>query len=114
MSSALENSLFEEFKLHGLPLPARQYKFHPLRKWTLDFAWLEKRVAVEVDGGLFIRGRHSRGASQEKDHEKRNSATACGWRVFVFGPKALYRKKRTAQPSAALTFMAGILNRGEL
>lgn len=61
----------------------REYKFHPVRKWRLDFA-LAKGIAVEVEGGIHIRGRHSRGVGMEADMVKYNSALLAGWRVLRF------------------------------
>jgi len=109
MSSKLEESLAQEIKLHGLPTPERQFKFHPTRKFRADFCFVDQRIIVECDGGLFIQGRHSRGATQERDHEKRNLATRAGYRVFIFGPKALRVPKRSGQPSKALEFLRGVL-----
>lgn len=33
-----------------LPEPETQYKFHPKRRWRLDFAWPDFRLSVEVNG----------------------------------------------------------------
>jgi very-short-patch-repair endonuclease len=65
-------------------LPLRQFRFHPSRKWTFDFAWPDHKIAVEVEGGLFIRGRHSRGKGYENDMCKYNHATLMGWKVYRF------------------------------
>ncbi len=73
--------------LTGLPVPAREYRFHPQRKWRFDFAWPLYKVAVEVDGGIHCRGRHVRGAGFERDAEKGNAAVMAGWRVLHFTPK---------------------------
>jgi very-short-patch-repair endonuclease len=59
-----------------------EYKFHPDRDWRFDFANPDLMLAIEVDGGVFIGGRHSRGAGMVKDFEKLNEATALGWRVL--------------------------------
>ena len=40
------------------------------------------RVAVEVEGGTWGRGRHSRGGGYSADCEKYNAAVAAGWAVF--------------------------------
>lgn len=61
----------------------QEYRFHPLRKWRFDFA-LAKGIAVEVDGGIWIAGRHSRGAGMESDFEKCNEGALLGWRVLRF------------------------------
>jgi hypothetical protein len=39
-------------------------------------------VALEVDGGTWSGGRHSRGKGYEEDCRKMNAAAALGWRVF--------------------------------
>ena len=53
------------------------------RKWRFDFA-LAKGFAVEIDGGIWTQGRHSRGAGMEADFEKLNAAVLLGWRVLRF------------------------------
>lgn len=70
-----------------LPAPVRDYRFHPTRKWRLDWAWPQQRVALEVDGGryAFAGGRHATDA----DHEKLNRAASMGWRVLHVSPEAL-------------------------
>ena len=66
------------------PAPVREYRFHPMRQWRFDFAWPEHRVAVEIDGGMFVHGRHQRGPQFAKDCEKLNQATLLGWRVLRY------------------------------
>jgi very-short-patch-repair endonuclease len=67
-----------------VPAPKREFRFHPDRKWRFDFAWPEKMVAVEVEGGTWSGGRHTTGLGFQKDCEKYNAATALGWRVFRY------------------------------
>jgi hypothetical protein len=76
--------------MFGIPEPTPEYRFHPTRKWRFDYAWLSHKVAVEVEGGVWIRGRHSRGAGMLKDMEKYNRAAAMGWRVFRCTPDTLH------------------------
>ena len=64
--------------------PEREYKFHPTRRWRFDFAWPGLWVAVEVHGGTFTGGRHSRGIGQASDFEKFNEASRMGWTVLHF------------------------------
>ena len=66
----------------GAPEPTAEHRFHPTRRWRLDFAFIESKVAVELDGGTWTKGRHTRGAGYRGDCEKLNAATALGWRVF--------------------------------
>jgi hypothetical protein len=71
---------------NGIPLPEYEYKFHPTRKWRMDLAWVDKKIFVEVQGGIFVNGRHSRGAAMLKEWEKINNASAMGWRVLYCQP----------------------------
>lgn len=67
--------------------PEREYRFHAVRKWRFDFAFVDSGVAVEVDGGQFAfrGGRHATDA----DRDKGNHAVARGWRVLHFSPGQL-------------------------
>lgn len=73
-------------RAEGLPVPVPEYRFAPPRRWRFDWAWASEKVALEVQGGLFIGGRHSRGAALLKEHEKLNAAAALGWRVVYTTP----------------------------
>ena len=75
---------------YGLPvLPITEYRFSPPRRWRFDFAWPTWMIAVEQEGGVWIQGRHSRGAGMVKDMEKYNTAALLGWRVFRFTPQQI-------------------------
>lgn len=89
MSDA-ENLLMLYIRESGLPEPIREYRFHPTRKWRFDFAWKEKKLAVEVEGGQYIRGRHNRPVGYERDCEKYNNAVMLGWKVLRFTPSMIY------------------------
>jgi hypothetical protein len=73
----------------GLPVPVEEYRFHPTRRWKFDFAWPEYMIALEVEGGAFSGGRHTRGAGFLKDMEKYNEATIEGWRLLRCTPSQL-------------------------
>jgi hypothetical protein len=70
--SKLEETLAFQLKAVGLK-PEREYKFHPTRKWRVDFAFPALKIGVEVEGGIWIAGRHS-GDRGLKDTEKYNAA----------------------------------------
>ena len=82
--SALEISLAWQLKHFGVAEPVEQYRFHPTRKWAFDFAWPDVKLAVEVEGGTWSNGRHTRGSGFEEDCEKYNAAALDGWLVFRF------------------------------
>lgn len=64
--------------------PQQEHRFDPSRRWRFDFAWPLQRVAVEIEGGTWSGGRHSRGAGMTADAEKYNAAAALGWRIVRF------------------------------
>ena len=64
--------------------PDREVRFAPPRRWRFDVAWPDIRLAVEIDGGTWVSGRHTRGAGFERDCEKLNTAVLLGWRVLRF------------------------------
>ena len=78
----------EQYMFHvtaaGLPEPEREYRFHPVRKWRFDFAWPDRMLGVEIEGGIYTRGRHVRPDGFKKDIEKYNSAALLGWMMLRF------------------------------
>lgn len=72
-----------------LPPPEQEYRFHSVRRWRFDFCWPTSKLAVEVEGGTWVRGRHVRGTGYEGDCEKYNAAVLGGWRVLRFTPAML-------------------------
>ncbi len=59
-----------------------QYRFHSVREWTSDFAFPIERILIEVEGGVFSKGRHTRGKGFTEDCVKYNEALLLGWRVL--------------------------------
>jgi len=77
--SELEEAMLVQIRNSGLPEPVREYKFHPTRRWRLDFFWRcpfnYHDLALEVEGGTFMaRSRHTSKTGFEKDVEKYNEA----------------------------------------
>lgn len=62
----------------------REYKFHPTRKWRFDFVLPVKKIAIEIEGGIWRGGAHTRGKGFEEDIVKHNEAVRLGWRVLRF------------------------------
>lgn len=87
--SDLEDTLVFQLQALGAPQPEREYRFHPIRKWRYDLAWIDKKIAVEVEGGVYIQGRHTRGAGVEGDCDKYNAATRLGWQVYRYTSKKI-------------------------
>lgn len=62
----------------------QEFKFHPDRKWKADFHLIDKKILVEVEGGIWTGGRHTRGKGYLGDLEKYNAATMMGFQVIRF------------------------------
>lgn len=69
-----------------LPIPVREFKFHPSRKWKIDYCWPSLMLAVEIEGGAWTRGRHTRGKGYTADIEKYNNLTLLGYKLLRFTP----------------------------
>jgi hypothetical protein len=70
--------------LIGLPEPVIEYRFHPVRRWLFDWAWPDRKVALEYEGGTWTGGAHTRGKHFDSDTEKYNEAWLAGWGVLRF------------------------------
>jgi len=74
-----------------LPEPEHDVKFHPSRNWRFDFVWSGAKVAVEIEGGIFANGRHTRGSGYEGDCTKYNAALDLGFIVYRYSTGMLER-----------------------
>jgi len=77
-----EDAIARELEVSGFGGFEREYRFHPTRRWRFDFAWVEPRVALEVEGSVWARGRHTRGKGYLGDIEKYNEAVLEGWKLL--------------------------------
>ena len=84
--SKAEESLALQIRAVKLPEPVREHRFHAIRKWRFDFAYPAHKLAIEVEGGVWSGGRHTRGSGFVKDMEKYNTALMDGWRVYRCTP----------------------------
>jgi hypothetical protein len=57
----------------------REWRFHPTRRWRFDLAFPEISVALEVEGGAWSGGRHTRPMGFLGDMDKYNEAVLMGW-----------------------------------
>ncbi len=80
----MKTDLATQLRLHGLPKPVAEYRFHPVRKWRFDWAYPGRFIGIEHEGGTYNRGRHVRPKGYAADCEKYNAAAILGWRVLRF------------------------------
>ena len=79
--TALEQKMLSQIKGAGISEPESEYPTG-FGKPRFDFAWPDIKLAIEVEGGTFIKGRHSRGTGYAKDAAKYNMAALNGWIVM--------------------------------
>lgn len=75
----------ETFDLHcrvnGLT-PDREFMFHPSRKWRIDFAWPDRKLAVEIESSVHrIKSRFA------GDLDKYNALNRAGWMLLRYTSK---------------------------
>jgi very-short-patch-repair endonuclease len=71
-------STYPDIDLHS------EYRFSPPRRYRWDFCHLESRVAIEIQGGVWMRrSGHSGGTGLVKDYQKLCLAASQGWKVFL-------------------------------
>lgn len=71
----------------------KEYRFHPTRRWRFDYAIPAHKIALEVEGGVWTGGRHTRPQGFLGDVDKYNTATTMGWRVLRTIPDELVSAK---------------------
>ena len=87
----------------------REYRFHRERKWRFDFAigafeWSSGPYAIEIEGGAWTQGRHTRGKGFIEDIRKYNEAARLGWTVIRFTPSMI-------EAGESKTFLADLFGR---
>lgn len=53
------------------------------KRYRLDFAHSNSRTGIEIQGGVYNRGRHVTGSGYERDCKKYNLAYTSGWTIFL-------------------------------
>ena len=99
--SKLEATLALHMRAAGLR-PESEFRFHKLRRWRFDFAFPDRKIGIECEGGTWSNGRHVRGLGFEKDAEKYNTAAIDGWLVLRFTGRMIKSGKALMQIEQAL------------
>lgn len=94
-------AVFAYCRARGFPDPVEEFRFHPGRKFAFDLCWVDERLALEIDGGLYGKGKpcvlckrravagHSSIQRIKSDMEKFNLAAVCGFRVLHCRPEQI-------------------------
>ena len=88
-----------------IPEPVPEYHFAQSisRRWRFDYAWPLRKLALEVEGGLWTNGRHSRGKGAIADLEKYSEAAILGWRLLYCTPAEMHNGVALDRVIRALT-----------
>ena len=79
-ASALESLMRQLIVAAGLPMPRVEVHVGPDGEYRLDFAWVEIRFAVEVDGYMW----HFTPEHMQHDTARRNTLQDQGWSIRVY------------------------------
>ncbi|MDV2441685.1 hypothetical protein QR665_19840 [Acinetobacter gerneri] len=78
-----EARLLQQLKTYKIEY-VKEFQFNSGRKWRADFHLIGTKILIEVEGGIWSNGRHTRGKGYIADMEKYNSATALGYSVYRY------------------------------
>lgn len=104
--------IFHAWQTTPMGEPETELHFHPTRKWRLDFAWPQYKIAIEVNGGGG-RGRHNTLAGATKDYEKINAAQLLGWIVLQYSVVSVKDEMQIAADLIAAMLLRAKQTRGE-
>lgn len=107
--SELEERFWKLWELHGdkrfKAIP--EYALIPKRRFKHDIAFPGAKVAVEIQGGTFMRrSAHNTGVGLHRDYEKHNLTVKEGWTMVYFD--TIHLKNEGEE---AIKFLNSILKR---
>lgn len=62
----------------------QEFLFHDTRKWRADFHIIGHKLLIEVEGGIWTQGRHTRGKGYSEDMIKHNAIQKLGYCLLRF------------------------------
>ncbi len=80
---------YRSLKALGIEIPIQECRFHKTRRWRFDFCFVKARLALEIEGGVWTNGRHTRGSGFVRDMEKYNAAAILGYRLLRVTPEQM-------------------------
>jgi very-short-patch-repair endonuclease len=69
----------------GLTL-LKEHRFDKVRKWRFDFAIEEKKIAIEYNGIMSEKSRHTTIGGYSGDMDKVTQASIMGWTILQYTP----------------------------
>lgn len=119
--SAIER-FYWEVKASGLPELEKELRFHPTRKWRIDYGYSDLKIGLEYEGGTYgigkvcracggrQPGRHATGAGHLADCEKYNEAALAGWLLLRVNNKSIISGLTIDQLKRAYQLRKGGMN----
>ena len=95
MQSELEY-IFEQIwneRFPNLPLET-EVRFCPKRRFRFDFLEPKSKVAIEINGGNYARGRHTRPQALESEYEKILLAASLGYTYIILTESMIYNEEK--------------------
>ena len=84
-----KNSFYRALIARYFPSVVPEYSFYPARKWKSDYAIVEHKILIEIEGGVWTQGRHTRGEGYSDDLIKYNMANKLGFMLLRYTPQQL-------------------------
>jgi len=82
-----------------------EFFFTTDRRWRFDYCIPSHKLFIEVEGGVWTGGRHTRGKGFVGDMEKYNRATSLGWKMIRVVPADLHTESTVNMIKAALSLI---------
>lgn len=79
-AKVLKALILEDFKMDCI----LEYKFYDTRKWRIDIFIPDLKVAIELEGGVYTHGRHTRPKGFLADIEKYNKISILGLKLLRY------------------------------
>ena len=88
--SVHEKAMAQKLKDAGYKFQ-REFRFCPTRRYRFDFILepVKTKIAIEISGGGWIKGRHTYGQGYINDTQKYNLAQIMGYMVLTYTPETL-------------------------
>lgn len=84
-AASQSDALAWQMRAYGIECET-EHKFHETRRWRLDVAVVGRSLAIEIEGGVWTGGRHTRPTGFLRDAEKYNALAIAGWRLLRVTP----------------------------
>lgn len=82
----------------------REYHFTTIQDWRFDFALPLKKIAFEIEGGVWIKGRHNRPIGFMNDCKKYLHGQLEGWKIIRIPAPWLYHTSGNKSQPYLLTY----------